>query len=159
MAGHVVVTNYDPELLPDSERAELQRQADRWPKDEIYVEIKPGYPGGEFPFRGTIAFRSFIGILQFLGAGIAAHPEFAVDLDPRTPPVIPNPTKTLEIREMAGISDEEAVFSVRYRGSTYAIIEREHTWNRETFRLLYQIFQMAVSEVARPVAPAITIAK
>lgn len=99
VVGRVVITNYDPQTLSDHERAELHHWANRWPLQEIFVDIRPGFPGGDFPFTGTLKLRSFVGILEFLGRGIAEQPEYHVDLDPRTSPLALNPAKTLDIHE------------------------------------------------------------
>jgi hypothetical protein len=55
---------------------------------------------------------------------------------------------------------EHADLSVEYGGRYYAIQpDTGYQWNREGFRLLYQIFQMTVTDLAKQGAPVITIAK
>jgi len=50
--------------------------------------------------------------------------------------------------------------SIKYNGEYYAISDdSDDTWNHEAFRLLYQLFQMTVTDVPRVGAPSITIAK
>lgn len=157
--GRILITNYDPEKLTNAERTALNLKADRWPPNDLTVDIRPEYPGGEYPIQGVFRLRSFHAMLNFLGRSILEEPEYDVPKDPRTPPVLENPVRTLNIHEaMSAPSDSPLV--VKYNGHYYYIAEGpEDTWNREAFRLLYQLFQMTVSEVSRVGAPSITIAK
>ena len=68
--GRVVITNYDPLTLTDSERHALNNIANKKPKNFILVDIRPGYPGGDFPIFGGIKLRSLYGIMDFLADGI-----------------------------------------------------------------------------------------
>ncbi|RMH04320.1 MAG: hypothetical protein D6704_11445, partial [Nitrospirae bacterium] len=134
----MVITNYDPETLSNQQRVELHEQANKWPPDEIFIDIRSEFPGGDFPFTGTVAFRSFVGILEFLGRGIVEDPEYPVPLDPRTPPFAQNPAKTLEILETTMPLDDSCFLVVRYNGHYYGIKKDESgNWNCEAFRLLY----------------------
>jgi hypothetical protein len=50
--------------------------------------------------------------------------------------------------------------SVTYGGLHYAVKPEEgYQWNRESFRLLHQIFQMTMTELSQQGAPEITISK
>jgi hypothetical protein len=61
------------------------------------------------------------------------------------------------------VSDDEpgdVDMSVKYGGFYYAVKSEEgYQWNRESFRLLHQIFQMTMTELSQQGAPEITIAK
>ena len=53
-----------------------------------------------------------------------------------------------------------AQLSVTHEGQYYSIADEEkRSWNQESFRLLYQLFQMTVTESPRGNVPSITIAK
>lgn len=162
--GRVVITNYDPAILSNEVRYHLHLEALRAPADQVLVDIRPGYPGGDYPFHGRLRLRSFNAILGFLARGIAEEPEFSVEKDPRSGAVRFNPDKTLEILETdAALSD--AAFSVSYNGRHYSIRGQDQAdpipsrWNLGSFRVLYQLFQMTVTDVSKTLVPAITIAK
>src|SRR4030095_11447867 len=89
--GRVIVTNYDPAVLSNEERFLLHEQAEEAPFNDILVDIRPGYPGGELPLQGRIRLRSFHEILTFIGRGIDEEPEDDVPPDPRTPVISENP--------------------------------------------------------------------
>lgn len=157
--GRIVITNYDPEQLSNQERLELQLRADRWPPNDLTVDIRPNFPGGEYPFFGNFRLRSFHAILNFLGRSIQDEPEYDVQKDSRTPSVKENPVRTMSILE-SGLPLNDATLSVHYHGEYYSIRDdAEDIWNREAFRLLYQLFQMTVTDVPRSGTPSITIAK
>lgn len=157
--GHTVITNYDQTTIPNKERLALQAKADRWPPNDILVDIRPGSPGGDYPMQGAFRLRSFHGILNFLGRTIEDEQEYHVDPDPRTGIVTENPVRTMEIIETDSIPPN-AKLSVTHEGHHYSIADVEkRSWNQEAFRLLYQLFQMTVTEVPRGAGPSITIAK
>ena len=157
--GHTVISNYDPTTISNEERLVLQAKADRWPPNDILVDIRPGYPGGEYAMQGGFRLRSFHGILNFLGRTIEEEQEYHVDPDPRTGVVKENPVRVLDIIESSS-PPPNAKLSVTHEGNYYSIVEDEHqSWNQEAFRLLYQLFQMTVTEVSRGNIPSITIAK
>ncbi|MCA9473424.1 MAG: hypothetical protein MRJ96_12085 [Nitrospirales bacterium] len=159
VTGRILITNYDPDNLPNDERIRLHQKADRWPPNDILVDVRPDHPGGEYPIQGKFRLRSFHAILNFLGRGIHDAPEYDVPKDPRTPPVNKNPTTTLQILESDRVLDDMERY-VYYQGEYYGFRDDEqNNWNREAFRLLYQLFQMTVSEVPRLGVPSITIAK
>lgn len=152
--GRVVITNYDPLSLTDSERQTLNKLATLKPENFILVDIRPGYPGGDFPIFGSIKFRSLYGIMDFLADGIENSPEFDVEPDPRTGKVSGNPKSTLTI-----LVDEPSpaeFLRVPYRGHEYTI---GHTsWDYDNFKNLFHLFQTAVTDVSAQVVP-ITISK
>lgn len=159
VAGHILLTNYDPMMLSNEERMRLHEEADQGANNDVGVDIRPGYPGGEWPIHGVFRLRSFHNVLNFIGQSISDDPEYAVVKHPKTPTVTENPVNTMALT----ISDDEPTnvnLSVRFNGHYYALLpETGYQWNREAFRLLCQIFQMTMTDLAQQGAPAITIAK
>ncbi len=118
------------------------------------VDIRPGYPGGDFPICGSIKLRSLNGIIDFLAQGIENSPEFAVEPDPRTGLTPQNPKNTMTIL-IDGQSEAE-LLHVPYKGHKYTI---EYTsWNYDVFTNLYYLYQTAVTDVSTNIVP-VTIAK
>ncbi|MCA9420553.1 MAG: hypothetical protein KC592_06035, partial [Nitrospira sp.] len=102
---------------------------------------------------------SFHGILNFLGRSIASEPEYHVDPDPGTGIVAENPVRVMDIIE-SSIERPNTKLSVTHEGHYYSIADEEkRSWNQEAFRLLYQLFQMTVTDAPRGNVPSITIAK
>lgn len=162
VAGRVVISNYDISYLSAEERNKLFLHTNALPLNEIFVDIRPGLPGGDYPFQGVIRLRAFLAVLGFLGLGISEEVEFHVEKDSRTGEVLFNPAKTMEV-EHGSNSLRKNTFSVSYAGRTYSILDGdspETVWNLEAFRLLSQLYELSVrpSEFAKP-PPAITIAK
>jgi len=154
ITGRVVITNYDPLILTESERQALNQFAIRKPKNFILLDIRPGYPGGEFPIFGSIKLRSLYGIIDFLADSIENSPEFDVEPDPRTGLTGNNPKNTLTV-----LIDEPSAaefLHVPYKGHEYTIGYTQ--WDYETFKNLYHLFQTAVTDVSASVVP-ITISK
>lgn len=160
VSGRILITNFDPDMLPQDERIRLEEEAEQEPFDEIAFDIRPGHYGGEWPMRGEFRLRSFNSILSFLGQSIAENPEHHVEPDPRTPPVAENPIHTLDVT-VGSSAPSGADLSVSSHGQHYAVNTsgRQARWNREAFKLLYQLFQMTVTDVSRAGVPSITIAK
>lgn len=162
VVGRVVMSNYDLSSLTSEERKKLYLHTNTLPDNEIFIDIRPGFPGGDYPYRGTVQLRGFLGILGSLARGIVEEAEYHVDPDARTGAVRLNPAKTMEVTESTG-RPSDAAFSVSYGGLTYSVVNGESpaaVWNLEAFRLLNQLYELSVhpSEFGRP-APAITIAK
>lgn len=159
VTGRVVMSNYDPAILPNEERIQLNNWAEDSPENELVVDIRRDYPGGEIPLHGEFRLRSLANVINFLGRGIADEPEFSVDRDPRTPGVTENPTRTMDVMEADG-SPDGADIAVKYHGRHYALRpESGYQWNREAFTLLHQMFQMTVTELPTAGVPSLTIAK
>ncbi len=159
ITGRVVITNYDPEVLLNTERVKLEEEAHTGLANDLLVDIRPGFPGGEYPLHGKFRLRSFHSILNFLARGIAEEPEYDVQKDPRTRQIPLNPAHTLHIHQTQ-TSPKAAALEVNYNGTHYFIQDDStHSWNQESFRLLYQLFQMTVTEVSGVHVPRITIAK
>ncbi len=156
--GRVMITNYDPAVLSNDERLRLQTEAEEAPVNDILIDIRTGFIGGEIPMHGRLQLRSFHEVLNFIGRGLDEEREFDVPPDPRTPPLADNPVSALAIVE-ADRPPADADFVVEWRGFYYAIApDAGYAWNRKAFSLLYQLFQMSMS-TAQPVGPAITISK
>ena len=159
VSGHILLTNYDPTTLSNEERIQLQEEADKGAANDVSVDIRPGHPGGEWPIHGVFRLRSFHNVLNFIGQSISDDPEYTVAKHPRTPNVNENPVNTLAL----SVSDDEpatADMSIQFGDWYYALkAEPGYQWNREGFRLLCQIFQMTMTDLAQQGAPTITIAK
>lgn len=159
VTGHMLVTNYDPSLLSNQERIRLNEEADQGPANEIAVDIRAGYPGGEWPFHGSFRLRSFHNVLNFIGQDIADDPEYNVEKSPLTPPVSENPVHTMAV-SVADDEPSEADVSISLNGHYYSVKpESGYQWNREAFRLLSQVFQMTMTELPQFGVPSITISK
>jgi hypothetical protein len=158
VTGRIIITNYDPAILANEECIRLHEEAEISPFNEILVDIRPGYTGGEYPLHAKIRLRSFHNVLTFIGRDIKEEPEYDVVPDPRTPTISENPVHALEILETdscpSGVD-----FCVALNGHYYAVRpESGYQWNRKAFSLVYQLFQMTVSAVPQA-GPAITISK
>ena len=158
ITGRVILANYDPAVLPDEERIRLNEEADIGPSNEILVDIRPGFPGGEYPIHGQLRLRSSHEVLAFLGRAVAEEPEYNVAPDPRTPPISENPAHTMELIEVDQLPPDVDL-AVNLGNRYYALRpQKGYQWNRKAFSLLYQLFQMTVSATAQS-GPSITIAK
>jgi len=156
--GRVMITNYDPDVLTNEERSVLHEKAEEAPANDILLDIRPGFEGGEFPMTGRLRLRSFHEILTFIGRGIEEEPEYDVPADPRTGAIAENPARALDIVESRR-RPVGADLVVPLNGYYYALRPQSgYQWNRKAFSMLYQLFQMSVSNVA-PAGPAITISK
>jgi hypothetical protein len=138
----------------------LNDETNEWPTNDVSVDIRPGYFGGEWSIRGEFRLRSFHGILNFLGESLEEQPERYVEKDERTPEVVENPIKTMDLI-LSDSAIEGADLSIKSHGKYYSVNAGgpQSRWNREAFRLLSQLFQMTVTEVPRTGIPSITIAK
>ena len=155
IAGRVVITNYDPRTLSDAERQALNARAGANPGNFVLVDIRPGHPGGDLPLFGALKLRSLNMILSFVAADHGASREFDVTKDPRTGDSGPNPRRALGI-EVTDQAPSGALPHARYGGRYYTVADTP--WDRQAFILLYQLFQMTVTDVAGVGVP-ITISK
>ena len=160
VSGRILITNYDPNTLPQEERVQLHEEAERSPMNDVSFDIRPGHYGGEWPLKGEFRLRSFNTMLNFLAQSVEEEPEYAVEKDNRTPPFMDNPVKTMDLLVQES-SPSESDLTVQSHGKYYSvnITGPLARWNREAFKLLYQLFQMTVTEVSRSGVPSITIAK
>ncbi len=160
VSGRILITNYDPNTLPQEERVRLHEEAERGPMNDVSFDIRPGHYGGEWPMKGEFRLRSFNTMLNFLAQSVDEEPEYAVEKDSRTPPFMDNPVRTMDLL-VQDSSPSESDLTVRSHDKYYSvnITGPLARWNREAFKLLYQLFQMTVTEVSRSGVPSITIAK
>lgn len=161
VTGRVVMSNYDTNHLTNEEKIRLNDWAEENdnPENELIVDIRPGFTGGELPIHGEFRLRSLANVITFLGRSIADEPEFPVEKDPRTPTVTENPVHTLEVMETDG-APEDVGMSISFNDRHYALRpESGYQWNQEAFTLLHQMFQMTVTDLPRVGVPSLTIAK
>ncbi|PPC89977.1 MAG: hypothetical protein CTY34_09510 [Methylobacter sp.] len=157
--GRIVITNYDPASLTNQDRKRLHDEANERADNDVLVDIRSGFEGGEWPLHGVFRLRSFHNVLNFIGQSLDRSKEFPVQKHFKTPAVRENPDSSLGIMVTAW-EPEDSELSVRHNGQYYWLKpETGYQWNREGFRLLYQVFQMTVSELGTKGAPVITIAK
>ena len=147
----ILISNYRPHEVRDAVRQELADRLREWPPNDILLDIRRDFPGGEIPMTGQITLRSFNSVLEFLAR--AAREFTGHDLDS---------TRLLTIEESEGELENAAV-SVRYADKYYGIRKPvpdrpREVRNAKAFDMLYQLFQMMVQPVNAPV-PGITIAK
>ena len=155
VTGRVVITNYDPRTLSDAERYALNARAGENPGNFVLVDIRPDHPGGDLPLFGALKLRSFNMILSFVAADHGGSREFDVSKDPRTGDSGPNQRRALGI-EIADQAPPSMLPNARYGGRYYSVADTH--WDREAFNLLYQLFQMTVTDVSGIGVP-ITISK
>ena len=155
LSGRLVVTNYDPHALNDKERFRLNGGIRKSPQSFIFLDVRPGDPGGDFPILGAIALRSLGEIIGFVADNIGEAPEFDVKNDPRTGETEPSPRATLNI-EITDRAPPTNVPSIRYEGKYYSVADTP--WDRRVFLILSSLFQTAVGDVTSVGLP-ITIAK
>ncbi|MGH7206529.1 MAG: hypothetical protein ACREI2_10020 [Nitrospiraceae bacterium] len=164
VVGRIAITNYELRRLSNEERRRLNEDIQRYPLDYVYVDIRHGFPGGEYPMRGAVLLRSFNAIISFVARGIAEEPGFHVEKDPRTGPVMRNPDHVLEIEESAS-KPPDTEFSIEFEGKYYSIRKYPITggmvpsWNQEAFAVLANLFQMTVTDVSNVKTPIISIPK
>jgi hypothetical protein len=159
VTGRILLTNYDPAILSNEERIHLNEEASQGAENDVCVDIRAGFPGAEWPIHGFFRLRSFHNVLNFIGQSISDNPEYAVSKHPKTPAVSENPTHAMALlvsRDESNTAD----ISIQLSDWYYALKpETGYQWNREGFRLLSQIFQMTMTDLAQQGAPSITISK
>ena len=157
--GRMIITNYDPSLLSGTERHRLNDETELNAPNDLLVDIRPGYPGGEYPLHGRFRLRSFSNILYFIGRTLSTEPEGDISKDQRTPVVLDNPPFTLAIKETES-SPPDTDLSVKYKDKYYSVDSAPgYPWNKNAFRVLSQMFQMTMTELPKVAAPSITISK
>jgi hypothetical protein len=147
----ILIANYRPHEVDDAVRQDLADRLREWPPNDILVDIRPDFPGGEMPLTGQITLRSFNSVLEFL-ARLAR--EFTGEES--------GSTRLLTIEESEKALENAAV-SIRFEGRYYGIRKPApdrpgDIRNAKIFGILYQLFQMMVQPVSAPV-PGIAIAK
>lgn len=158
--GGTLITNYDPNLLSHEERTRLQNENEQGLPHDVTFDIRPGHYGGDWPLKGDFRLRSFNAILNFLGLSLAEEPEYHIEKDSRTPEVMENPVKTMDLI-LSPSAPSGLDLAMKSHGNYYAVNTTgpQARWNREAFKLLSQLFQMTVTEIPRAGVPSITIAK
>ncbi|NOZ10249.1 MAG: hypothetical protein GXP09_04295 [Gammaproteobacteria bacterium] len=162
--GRILIANFDPNTLSNFERRRLDKKARQYPNNFILVDIRPGYPGGEFPIQAWIKLRSFNAVIEFIANSMHSYPEFRVEKDPRSGTIPANPVKTLEILESSE-KPKNVDFFVEYHSAYYWLAddksrhEPDISWNQEVFKLLYHLYQMTVMDVTHVPGLPISIAK
>jgi hypothetical protein len=160
--GRVLITNYDPDTLLPEERVRLSKETEDWSSTNLAFDIRPGHPGGEWPMKGYFRLRSFRAILTAVGLSLAEEAEYDVALDPRSPPVLnnENPVRTVEIvaSEAPPLHAER---SIHTHGKFYSMRKSspQARWNRLAFQLMFDLYQMTITDMPRQGAPFITIGK
>ncbi|WP_350113702.1 hypothetical protein [Nitrosomonas sp.] len=162
IAGPILITNYDPNILSDEERETLRQQVGDGNSSDIAFDIRAGHYGGDWAMGGVFRLRSFHSILGFLGKALGEELGYHVEKDPRTPAILnnENPDLTMEFT----VSDwrpRDVDLSIRWDGRYYAVNTTGPyaRWNRDAFQLLFLLFQMTVTDIPRVGVPSITIAK
>lgn len=162
--GSVALTNYSPRTMNNTARARLNSIAESNPNNYVQVDIRPGYPGGDFPIFGAISLRSLNEIFWFIALGIEKEPECEVDIDPRTTTlnlktsdVSPNPDRTLTIVESESLPTDVKELSIQYRESYYYVANTR--WDREAFNVLYLLTHVTTQEVPQRMGFPIAITK
>jgi hypothetical protein len=155
----MIITNYDPSLLSGTERHRLNDETELNAPNDLLIDIRAGYPGGEYPLHGRFRLRSFSNILYFIGRTLSTEPEGDISKDQRTPIVLDNPPFTLAIKETES-SPPDMDLSVKYKDRYYSVDSAPgYPWNKNAFRVLSQMFQMTMTELPKVAAPSITISK
>lgn len=161
-SGPILITNYDPDMLPEEEREALNERARDWDVSDIAFDIRAGHYGGEWPMNGMFRLRSFHSILGSLGKALGNEKGYQVGKDTRTPPILnnENPDQTMELM-VSKLPPSDADLSIRWNDRYYAVnTTGPHArWNRNAFQLLFLLFQMTVTDLPRIGVPSITIAK
>jgi hypothetical protein len=152
--GRVLISNYDPRTLSNKEREVLNAIVSPKPSNFVLVDIRPEFPGGDYPLFGSLKLRSFNEIIEFIGDGIERSPEFAVEPDPITGIAFRNPRSVLAI--LIDESSSSNFYDVSFGGHDYSI--KDTPWDYEAFKLLHHLFQMTVTDVTGVGIP-ITISK
>jgi hypothetical protein len=161
LLGPILITNYDPDILCCEERAELYDLINPWIENDVAFDIRPGYPGGEWPIRGAFRLRSFHTILNFIAHSLGEEAEYYVEKDPRTPPIArdENPSHTLGLI-IADKLPADISLSTYLHGKYYAVdtTGSYSHWNLNAFQLLYILFRLTVTD-AKSLGLPITISK
>lgn len=156
--GRVLISNYDPASLSDAERKRLNEIAAARPDNLVLVDVRADHPGGKFPIFAALKLRSLFAILDFVAKGISLFPEFPVEADARSGPAVSrvrNPVRTLDV-SLRETPPPAADGWIRYQGRYYVLGDTR--WDRAAFLVLYELFQVTVTDVSRVGIP-ITIAK
>ncbi len=145
--GRILLANYDPQFRSDEERAALEARAQEYPEGFLLVDVRPGGPGGDYPFQGWIKLRSLFQVLEFVGRGVDPAWERAVAPHPATRSVPRQPRRTLVIHQ----GDEppaDAVVAVELEGRWSWIpsppegAAPSSDWNMRAFGVLTDLYHL-----------------
>lgn len=153
--GRVLISNYDPRNLSNSERQKLNEIASRNADNFVMVDVRAEHPGGDSPIFGALKLRSLFAMLDFVGKSIELFPEVPVEADPRSAGAVRNPVRTLAI-DVSDRAPEGSDRRIKFQGRYYAV--GNSRWDRQAFMILYELFEVTVTDVSRVGIP-ITIAK
>lgn len=143
LVGRQVITNYDLATLSNAERIELQRRAQEYPPYFVLVDIR-AQSASERDLQGWIKLRSLSSIVDATanamdGQGSGAKQALRI-VESLEPP-------------------RNSLFTVAYEGLYYSLGVDEARQDPVAFRVLYRLYQMAVSELSGTAVPPVTIAK
>lgn len=153
--GRVIMTNYDPRRLSVEELYELNERIKLNPSNFVYLHIRPGSPGGDYPIEGAVKLRGLMQVLEYVASSIDRVPGNHFEKDPRTGAVETGPDVTLKVEVTAEPPDTGAPF-VQYADGYYSVADTP--WDRSSFAMLSYMFQAIVGEVEDTSIP-ITISK
>jgi len=152
VSGRVAITNYDPRTLDEAAIRALNGRGAANPGNFVLVDIRPGQPGGDLPLFGAFKLRSLNAILGFVAEGIDTAPEFDVAPDANTGAAGANPPRALAVSVLDAAPAGDAPHAT-FEGRIYAVDDT--AWDRQAFTLLYQLFQMTVTDVSAVGVPII----
>jgi hypothetical protein len=167
------LTNFDPKdetILTNKDKMEIHKAVELFENDFVYVELRPTEIN-RWPLKGYFRLRSLRDIFLFLAKDV--ENERSVKPEDRTqfilkkhPKKIPrNPVFALEIKKGSRVPEGEP-YAISYKGTWFwiPIILRDPSsqqekvqtdWNKDTFLILYNIFQMSVVDTSKLLTPPI----
>jgi hypothetical protein len=120
----------------------------------VIVLFKNKNTKSNWPIYGLFRLRNFLQVLQFLAESLKQgdpgfHTEYHVTPSPFTEAllkrgVLDNPPLTLAISSGKNVP-EDSVVDVKHKGESFWVsspADQSIRWNKQVFRLLYEIFQM-----------------
>ncbi|MXS79510.1 hypothetical protein ABF86_01730 [Nitrosomonas sp. GH22] len=161
LPGPILITNYDPNILCCEERAELDDLINPWVENDVAFDIRPGYPGGEWPIQGAFRLRSFHSILNFLSHALGEEAEYYVEKDSRTPPLAGNENPAQTMGMIVADKQPGNIDMFAYSHGKYYTVDTtgaDTHWNRNAFQLLYVLFRLTITD-AKSLGIPITISK
>lgn len=170
VVGRVLLSDYDPQTLNDVERQTLNKRASRLPDNYVFIDVRDGRIGRRetdppevgqpFPIQGALKLRSLFAVLDFVGKGIDKFSEPVVQPDPRSGRLPSkdddrNPQHTLAI-DVSADRPADGRQWIEYNDQYFAVGDSK--WDRQAFTILYELFQVTVTEV-NGIGIPVTIAK
>lgn len=173
VVGRIMIMDVNPFLLSNQERLNLNRRFEHMKSNAIPVIMMRDSAVTGDPLTSVIRLRSFAQIMKFLANGLGKEPEYDVEPDDQTGVItgafgrpVPDPPQTFKLHSGPEVPSREFISTV-HKGQAYWLEGtrngsepiREASWDLEIFGLLYQIFQLTVSEGTQNRGLPITIAK